>query len=68
MFRSFGIRVHPSGRMSAQAVASWFHDFNATADASRLGVDISMIAALTQAERARKEGAVADDADRHFVY
>jgi hypothetical protein len=62
MFRSFGIRVAPGGRMSAQAVASWFHEFNVMADARRLGGGLSTIADLSQAlEQARADGAVERD-------
>jgi hypothetical protein len=62
MFRSFGIRVAPSGRMSARAVASWFHEFNVMADARRLAGGLSTIAELTQAlEQARIQGTVERD-------
>lgn len=54
LFRSFGIRVAPAGRMSAQAVASWFHEFNVIADARRVSGNLSTIAELTHAlEHAR---------------
>jgi hypothetical protein len=44
LFRSFGIRVAPAGRMSAQAVASWFHEFNLVSDAKRVSGGIAGLA------------------------
>jgi hypothetical protein len=62
MFRSFGIRVAPGGRMSAQAVASWFHELNVMADARRAGGGLSTIAELSHAlEQARADGAIERD-------
>jgi hypothetical protein len=56
LFRSFGIRIAPGGRMSAQAVTSWFREFDVITEAKRVSGGIPSIAELTHAlEEARKK-------------
>ena len=56
LFRSFGIHVAPGARMSPRAVASWFGDYNFTADAKRLVGETSGPAALAQALEQLRSG------------
>jgi hypothetical protein len=60
LFRSFGIHVAPGARMSPRAVASWFGDFNFTADARRLVGETSGLAELAQALEQVRSGRNSD--------
>jgi uncharacterized RmlC-like cupin family protein len=63
LFRTFGLRVAPGARMSAEAVKSWFREYLVVEDAKRASGGLSSIAELTQAlAQARAEARSADTA------